>query len=57
MMDTAELNKDYEQSILNAGGPVVAQKPGLPQYEFMDENEINDTSDLTKDDKVYLATK
>ena len=57
MMDTAELNKDYEQSILNAGGPVMAQKPGLPQYEFTDENEINDTSNLTKEDKVYLATK
>ena len=53
MMDIAELNKDYERNILQQEGPALPQN----QYAFLDDSAIDNSSDLTDDDKLYLAMK
>lgn len=53
MMDIAELNKDYEKNILQQEGPALPQN----QYTFLDDSAIDNSSDLTDDDKLYLAMK
>lgn len=58
LMDTAQQNEDYEKNVLQQGGSLDAtQGGGIPYYEYMDESEIDNSAELTQDEKIYLAMK